>query len=338
MDIDVERQHASRLALLDALLPADPPLSGSMIATVGALGLPTFQEVAPESLDATWAPLRRHGLSVRLAGADLGPLLDLWESHLARAAVPGDLDCAAHITWPSRDTAAVPALVHHGFAPLIVTAVRRAGVFGPTTTFVPSPARASTQAPTTAPSGHPNPGSSAPAGHSAAAPSAPPLPGFTIRVATKADLAACVALNLDVVRYDSQFGVITERPSTEAGLRQNTAEMLERDRPCVWLAEVAGRPAGIVTVDLPPHSDWIAGRTSAGPVAYLGLGGVRADLRGSGVGSALVNHVHRELDAAGIAVTLLHYALPNPRSAPFWSTQGYRPLWTSWYRRPALRD
>jgi GNAT superfamily N-acetyltransferase len=162
-------------------------------------------------------------------------------------------------------------------------------------------------------------------------------PELTIRYATKADLAACVALNMEVVRYDTQFGVITERPSTEAGLRRNTAEMLDRDRPCVWLAEVAARPVGIVTVDLPPHSDWIAGRTSAAPVAYLGLGGVRADLRGSGVGSALVAHVHRELDEAGVAATLLHYALPNPRSAPFWSMQGYRPLWTSWYRRPALR-
>jgi GNAT superfamily N-acetyltransferase len=298
VDIDVERQHAARLALLDPLLPADPPLSGSLIATLGALGAPTFQEVDPESLDATWAALRRHSLSVRLAGADLGPLLDRWETHLSRSVVPGDLDCTAHITWPSRDTAAVPALIHHGFAPLIVTAVRRAGV--------PSPSGLSAS-------------------------------GLTIRVATKADLVACVALNLEVIRYDAQFGVITERPSTEAGLRQNTIEMLERDRPCVWLAEVTGRPAGIVTVDLPPHSDWIAGRVATGPVAYLGLGGVRADLRGGGIGNALVQHVHRELDEAGIAATLLHYALPNPRSAPFWSMQGYRPLWTSWYRRPALR-
>jgi len=26
----------------------------------------------------------------------------------------------------------------------------------------------------------------------------------------------------------------------------------------------------------------------------------------------------------------LHYSLLNPLSVPFWSQQGYRPLWTSW--------
>jgi hypothetical protein len=25
----------------------------------------------------------------------------------------------------------------------------------------------------------------------------------------------------------------------------------------------------------------------------------------------------------------------NPLSAPFWSQQGYRPLWTTWEARPA---
>jgi GNAT superfamily N-acetyltransferase len=297
MDVDVERQHAARLALLDPLLPADPPLSGDLLATVGALGSAVTTELDPDSLDATWSALRLHALTVRLAGADLGPLLDRWEEHLARVATPGDADSAARIVWPSRDTAAVLSLVHHGFAPLVVTAVRRAGVGSP----------------------------------------APAAPDVTIRHATKVDLVACVALNVEVIRYDSQFGALTERPSTEAGLRQHTSDLLDREQPCVWLAELAGRPVGIVTVDLPPHSDWMAGRTSASPVAYLGLGGVRADLRGGGIGSALVAHVHRELDESGIAATLLHYALPNPRSAPFWSVQGYRPLWTSWYRRPALR-
>jgi GNAT superfamily N-acetyltransferase len=297
VDIDVERQHAARLALLDPLLPVAPPLTGELIATVGALGAPVSTELDPDSLVATWGALRQHLLTVRLAGADLGPLLDRWEEHLARVAAPGDEDCAAIVTWPSRDTAAVPALVHHGFAPLIVTAVRRAG----------------------------------------AVTAAPIAPGVKIRYATKSDLVACVALNVEVVRYDSQFGALTERQSTEPGLRQQMTELLDRDRPCIWLAEIDGRPAGIVTVDLPPHSDWMAGRTSASPVAYVGLGGVRADLRGGGIGSALVTQVHRELDEAGIAATLLHYALPNPRSAPFWSVQGYRPLWTSWHRRPALR-
>jgi hypothetical protein len=34
---------------------------------------------------------------------------------------------------------------------------------------------------------------------------------------------------------------------------------------------------------------------------------------------------------------LLHYELLNPRSGPFWSQQGYRPLWTALEARPASR-
>jgi hypothetical protein len=31
----------------------------------------------------------------------------------------------------------------------------------------------------------------------------------------------------------------------------------------------------------------------------------------------------------------VHYEQMNPLSAPFWSQQGYRPLWTEWAARPA---
>jgi hypothetical protein len=71
------------------------------------------------------------------------------------------------------------------------------------------------------------------------------------------------------------------------------------------------------------------------PVAYLYLMGVAHRERGGGIGAGLAARVHREIEAAGVAATLLHYALPSPLSAPFWSMQGYRPLWTAWEARPA---
>lgn len=33
---------------------------------------------------------------------------------------------------------------------------------------------------------------------------------------------------------------------------------------------------------------------------------------------------------------MLSYAAANPRSGPFWSRMGYRPLVTVWQRRPAV--
>jgi len=49
---------------------------------------------------------------------------------------------------------------------------------------------------------------------------------------------------------------------------------------------------------------------------------MRPGERGSGVGAALVRHVHGVLDARGVQTTLLHYALMNPLSGPFWNRDG----------------
>jgi predicted GNAT family acetyltransferase len=80
---------------------------------------------------------------------------------------------------------------------------------------------------------------------------------------------------------------------------------------------------------------WIAPLAEAAPVAYLLLAGVQPGQRGRGVGAALTARLHDDVAAAGVQVTLLHYAQVNPLSAPFWSQQGYRPLWTVWEARPA---
>jgi GNAT superfamily N-acetyltransferase len=156
-----------------------------------------------------------------------------------------------------------------------------------------------------------------------------------IRPLTHDDLDAAVELNVETTRYDSRFGMVTTRPSTPERLREHITEVIGRSEPCAWLAESEGEVVGFLYYDLPGHSDWIAGRTCVRPVAYLGLLGVREDARGGGIGAALADHAHDLLDEAGIGVTLLHHALPNPLSTPFWYSHGYRPLWTTWQRRPA---
>jgi predicted acetyltransferase len=69
--------------------------------------------------------------------------------------------------------------------------------------------------------------------------------------------------------------------------------------------------------------------------AYLMFGFVQPDERASGIGAMLTARLHRDVEAAGVPVTLLHYEQTNPLSVPFWSQQGYRPLWTYWETRPA---
>ncbi|TWP46322.1 GNAT family N-acetyltransferase [Lentzea tibetensis] len=163
-------------------------------------------------------------------------------------------------------------------------------------------------------------------------------PDVAIRPVTHADLDVAVELNMETVRYDAQFGVVTERENSAELLRASIAAMLDRDHECVWFATLDDIPVGMLYVDMPPHSDWMAQYMAVAPFAYIGMLGVRDGLRGRGVGASLVAHAHKVLDEAGVQTTLLHHAYPNPRSTPFWYSQGYQPVWTMWVRRPALRS
>jgi GNAT superfamily N-acetyltransferase len=142
-------------------------------------------------------------------------------------------------------------------------------------------------------------------------------------------------LEMGTVRYDGHFGVSFIRPNTEALVRADAEAALALDPAWAWLAEQDGRPVGLVHVQPPGQSGWMAGLTRPGKTVYLQTMFVRPDVRGGGVGAALVRRAHAELDARGVQTTLLHYAQMNPLSAPFWSRMGYRPLWTGWEITPA---
>jgi GNAT superfamily N-acetyltransferase len=92
---------------------------------------------------------------------------------------------------------------------------------------------------------------------------------------------------------------------------------------------------GAIEVQTPEAASWMGDFTRARPMAYLATLYVDGTGRGNGTGAALVNAAHHALDAAGVAVTLLHYAQVNPLSGPFWHRMGYRPLWTGWRAQPA---
>ena len=252
----------------------------------------SFHEADVDSLLPTWTALRVHSLNWQ-PGCDLPALLDEWETRLTGL---DDPDTAAVVTLPSNETADVPPLIRHGFAPLIVIAERRRGAS--------APARPS---------------------------------GVHVRPATHADLDVAVELNMHTVRYDSAFGMVTERPNSARHLRTSLGDALDRDHEAMWLAVRDDTPIGMAYVDMPEHAQWMERYTPARPFAYFGHLGVRPDARGSGAGSALAAHVHDVMDRSGVASTLLHHALPNPRSTPFWYSNGYRPRWTVWVRRPALR-
>ena len=307
---------------VDPLLPVPGPLPrgcGAEFTIAGGTGEPAaaatceHREAAPGSLDTAWATARRFQFAPQITGPDIGGTLDRllgqWRDHLAGLPGTDSQDTAAVVNWPSRDIDGVKALVRRGFAPLAVVAARTTGR---------------------------RPGG--PAGRAAADEAdgnRPGLAGVRIRRARPADIDAVVRLGLEVIRYDAHFGNGGERADTMGALRHEADEMLAGPEPWIWLAERDGQAIGLVAAQRPELAGWIAPLVGQAPVAYLMLMFVALGERTSGIGAELVARLHADIRAARVPVTLLHYEQVNPLSAPFWSQQGYRPLWLTWEARPA---
>jgi GNAT superfamily N-acetyltransferase len=306
---EVATAHLDRLRVVDRDLPVlvglrpteAAPLLTACHGESRAIGVARRIRTEPDSEDASWSALDEHRLIPRIAGPDLAgaldALLDVWREHVA-ATEPGPYpdDTGVGITWPARDTAAVPALIKHGLSPLVAIVIR--------------------------PAGRPiDPGRTD--------------PGLTVRPAVPDDVEDIAALRLATSEWDSQFGVVNVRPATPAVLRAVSEQKSRRADGWTWVAQRSGRTVGMIAVDPPAHADWFRGLVRRSPLAYVDCLGVLPDERGSGVGSLLLATAHRAADAAGVAVTALHHATPNPLSTPFYHRHGYRPLWTKWDLRPA---
>lgn len=348
---DINKAAGRRWQAADPLLPMPDDLPegcGAPMVARGANGRPVglavcrHQEIPDDSISQTWGTATRFVLTARVGQANaqsaLDQLLSQWGDHLAVVPEAGKDDTSALLYWPSRDITGISALLRHGLQPLAVIAARQLG----------EPAR----------SGEiPRPASWARRG------SAGRADRLTIRQAGPGDEAAVTGFELDVVDYEAHFGGAVKRPATRSLIRADVRARLGRPVSWTWLADraagpraepkaspkagpkagpgggsegdPAAGPAGMIVVQQPKETRWITGLTGSGPAVYLPTAFVAEPQRGTGVGGALVRYVHEYLDAAGVQVILLHYALVNPVSGPFWSRMGYRPLWTIWETRPA---
>jgi len=111
---------------------------------------------------------------------------------------------------------------------------------------------------------------------------------------------------------------------------------LERDRHGIFLAtrtSAAGRPETLGMQML--FSGMAFGSAVATPerAAYLFHGIVDPDLRGGGVGSALLEHSLDWARDSGHEYVTLHYASMNPLGGPFWESRGFDAITYSAERR-----
>jgi GNAT superfamily N-acetyltransferase len=300
--VDAEELHvaqAARWRAVDPLLPAPGPPQAEPLTVVDGAGWVRRTVLDPAGVSATWTALHNHVLTAHVAGPDPAAALGALIDRWEQLGFgpPDDPESVAEVVWPSRDVAPVLALARHGFAPAVAVAVGR-------------PGRAV----------------------------APDVPGLEVRpVESDADVAVAAAFGLEIVRYDAQFGALGERPSTAARLAESFTDAARREVPTTWLAVLDGQPVGMCAVDPPEYAAGTRALCAESAVGYLGSMFVDPSARGTGVGAVLHAHADGALKAAGAELTLLHHAVPNPRSTPFWYRQGYRPLWTHWQRRPAVR-
>lgn len=307
---DINKAAGKRWRELDPLLPepydlavscAEPFVAGGRNGRPAGFAVCRHDVFPDDSLSQTWGTKARFVLAMRLRDKDIllatDELLGQWRDHLTGLPEAHEDDTSALVNWPSRDTGGVLALLRHGLQAMTVLAVRPAGRRTPDRSGVPG--------------------------------------GVIIRPAGRADTASAGEMELGVIRYDEQFGGAFWRANTEELIRRESRAALENHSAWMWVAERNGKVVGLVTVLPPASSTWIASMTSLAPAAYLSTMYVVPGERGTGIAAALVRHVHAELDAQGVAVTLLHHSIVNPLSGPFWNRMGYRPLWTSWEARPA---
>jgi len=308
-DDDVLAEHNEHLAAIDRALPVAPPLApapGDRSLTVDVdgstgLGLARTSRIAPDADDALWMPLSSHALEVRLAGRDraaaLGALLDEWLADVTRGETAGDRESAASVTVPSRDAELVAPLLARGFAPTGIVGIRMA--------------------------------------QGGARDTRAPLDGRVVRRAQPSDVDRIAELDEKLLHHDARFGVVNVRPGARATLRTGLAQRLALAPDWTWVLERGDTITGFVHVLPPGKTGWFAGQSAFGEAAgFLVSIFVDPAERGAGAGALLVQTAHDALDASAAAATTLDYAVANPVSPAFWSRMGYRPLWTTWRRRP----
>lgn len=165
---------------------------------------------------------------------------------------------------------------------------------------------------------------------------APRRADVVVRRATMAELGDLAGIVAEEMRYSTQVLGATARPNPDELLTASLRRSVDFDGS-TFVAETDGVAAGAAVCALvdpsrsPSMSRWLPG----GLWGYIGQFAVRPELRGTGVGGALIAETLRQLEADAKHGTFLFYELANPLSSVFWPRRGYRPLWTRWMCRPA---
>jgi GNAT superfamily N-acetyltransferase len=153
-------------------------------------------------------------------------------------------------------------------------------------------------------------------------------PGVTIRRGGRDDVD--VALRIDSFIYEHQrrspsFGLIAQRP--EDDVRAEWIETLEDPSTGYFVVERRGQPVG--------HSLLYAASPGLGVPAgalYLASTATAREVRGTGIGGALADHVLAWAAETGHAVVVTNWRMTNLLAERFWRARGFRPMFHRLHR------
>ncbi|WP_341941600.1 GNAT family N-acetyltransferase [Microbacterium sp. LWH10-1.2] len=267
-----------------------------------------FSSFRADEAEALWGALRRHTLELSCGDGDrdarraaVGEVLDVWLDDVLAVEEPGDEDSSCTVRLPSDDTDLVLALLTRGFAPVTIDAVRRLSSSGRSD-----------------------------AAHGLA--DAHGLgDGALLRAASASDTPALAAFDALLLSHEADFGAVFRRPGAEQLLLASMTDRLRSWPDWTWLIEQDGAALGYV------HAFPEAETPGSPPRAYLDAMYLAPDARGAGLGRRVIDAVHGILAGEGTGSVRLDYSVANPQSGPFWSRLGYRPVTTTWQRRPSVR-
>ena len=117
---------------------------------------------------------------------------------------------------------------------------------------------------------------------------------------------------------------------TDAAARAYQAGLLADPANAHFIAYRGGQPVGMDTFNPP---DWISPLLQGGRMVYLYQGVVEEEVRGGGLGKALLARSMSWAREEGYDLCALHFASMNASGGPFWLSQGFVPVEHTMSRR-----
>ena len=156
-------------------------------------------------------------------------------------------------------------------------------------------------------------------GRSVAEPGSAPA-GLRIRRATAGDIPAAMELFADLDRLQAPWRVLERRPTLLEQTEARYRSALEGSDAIHLLAELAGRLVGMAFAEVLVPSSMSDERA-----AELSNVTVDPDVRGRGIGRALVTEVAAWARERGVRLVVLKTYSQNEEALRFWSALGFRP-------------